>query len=67
MTIYATYAKVEGDTWRLLAVSAFSADRARSLAEREQRRPGSLIRGASLAVKEFDSIRAVPRNLAAVA
>ena len=64
MTIYATYAKVEGESWRLMAVSAFSADRARSLAEREQRRPGSLIKEASLTVMEFESMRAVPRNLA---
>ena len=66
MTIYATYAKVGGDTWRLTAVSAFSADRARALAEREQRRPGSLIREASLTVKEFDSMHAVPRHLSVV-
>jgi hypothetical protein len=63
MTIYATYVKVEGDTWRLMAVSALSADRARSLAEREQRRPGSLIKEASLTVREYESIRAVPRSL----
>jgi hypothetical protein len=63
MRIYATYARVEPNTWRLTSVSALSAERARALAEREQRRPGSEIRSAPLTVLEFDSMRAVPWHL----
>jgi hypothetical protein len=67
MRIYATYARIGADTWRLTAVSAFSPERARSLAEREQRRPGSEIREATLAVREYETIDAVPWNLPAAA
>jgi hypothetical protein len=62
--IFATYARLDGGDWRLTAVSALSAERARSLAEQEQRRPGSALRGASLTVREFASMRAVPWRLA---
>jgi hypothetical protein len=68
MKVFAIYAR-SGDAgtepWRLTAVSAHSAERARSLAEREQRRPGSEIRDASLTVLEFDSMPAVPWQLPA--
>ena len=53
------------EPWRLTAVSAHSAERARSLAEREQRRPGSEIKDATLTVLEFESMPAVPWQLPA--
>jgi hypothetical protein len=67
MRIYATYARIGADAWRLTAVSAHSPERARSLAEREQRRPGSEIREAALAVREFETMNAVPWQLSAAA
>jgi hypothetical protein len=63
MRIYATYARIGAGTWRLTAVSAHSPERARSLAEREQRRPGSEIREAMLAVRAFETMAAVPWQL----
>ncbi|MGH2352739.1 MAG: hypothetical protein ACRDI2_02470 [Chloroflexota bacterium] len=66
MKVFAIYTKRgEGESWRLTAVSALSAERARALAEQEQRRPGSAIKGADLAVREYESIQSVPWSLAA--
>ena len=67
MKIFATYARVPAGNWHLTAVSAHSPERARSLAEREQRRPGSEIKDSTLTVKEFESIAAVPWQLSAAA
>ena len=66
MKVYATFARqAPGDTWRLATISGLSAERARLLAEREQRRPGSEIREAGLSVREYESIEAVPWTLVA--
>jgi hypothetical protein len=68
MRVFATYAQAGStgnEPWRLTAVSAHSAERARSLAEREQRRPGSEIKDALLTVVEFESMPAVPWQLPA--
>jgi hypothetical protein len=63
MRIYATYARLDGGSWRLTAVSALSPERARALAEQEQRRPESGLREAHLTVRAFDSIEHVPWQL----
>jgi hypothetical protein len=62
--VYATYAR-HGDEqpWQLTAISGQSAERARSLAEREQRRPGSTLCGARLCVREFEGSQGVPWSL----
>lgn len=62
--VYAVYAKINSETWRLASVSAHSSDRARSLAEQEQLRPDSAFVNAPLAVRMYDSIQVVPWQLA---
>ncbi len=59
MRIWATFGRFDdGDRWRLQALSVLSAERARALAEREQRRAG---RGpARLLVRDYESVEAVP-------
>ncbi len=61
--VYAVYAQINSETWRLASVSALSSDRARSLAEQEQLRPGSAFVNAPLAVRMYDSIQVVPWQL----
>jgi hypothetical protein len=64
--VYAAYAQpAQGDAWRLAAVSVLSAERARALAEREQRRPDSMVKSTVLLVREYESMLAVPWRLEA--